>query len=149
MSLGNHAASPVRDVFQEARGGWDGSALGSREEEMGQVLAVGRGIPPSWERGGSSNALRDPWDHRAAQKARKTYWAHPVLAVGLELEGSRERKGMSGGAPLAQVLPGMVTLPHHSAKKHPTENTNGLKINTSALRQESRNFGDVGGCCKY
>lgn len=53
---------------------------------------------------------------------------------------------MSRGASLAQVLPGMVTLPQHSAKKHPTENTNGLKINTSALGQESRKFRDVGGC---
>lgn len=47
MSPGNHAASPVRDAFQEPRGGCDDSALGSREEEMGQVFAVGRGIPPS------------------------------------------------------------------------------------------------------
>lgn len=141
--------------------GCDGSALRSGEE-TGQVLAMRRGKPLCWEHGGVqqctggfSNAC-DSRTHgtntqhspRATQKARKTHRGHPVLAAGMGQERAPGKGHIQRGArSWSRLKPclGTVTLPYHAAEKHPAENTNGLKINTSCPGQESGNLRDVGG----
>lgn len=65
-------------------------------EELGQVLAVGRGKVACQEQGGVSNThdsrtrgTNTQHSPRAAQKARKTHRGHPVLAAGTGVTGLR------------------------------------------------------------
>jgi len=58
-------------------------------------------------------------------------WQRGRGETGLQGKGTaRGERGAGAGSSL-----GMATLPRHAAEKHPAENTDGLKINTSSPRQ--------------